>query len=209
MRNKAIQNLLQRGGAGNGFHQMTPQGKTAQVAQQIGNPSALLQQGTTMQIYDSIPLDGRTELTFFKNASSRQFPLTNMNQGNGMLTAGETMVILHAQIVFVTFDAETGAVDAIANLGSNLQFQQAEFFIMQANQQVLKNMKLLTWVEQYNKDALFQEYNVYHFDTLLTIMPLLPFQCTVTLPVGVTIADTYAQLILSGTGGIMSPKQNF
>lgn len=199
-------------GRSNGQPQMFPSpasGKISQVAQEFGNPSLSGQQGTTYQFYDSLLLNGESTMLFFQGAGRRDFPLTNANEGNGMLTVGEAMVIQTAQICFVELNPSTGAVVSISNLGSNLQFQQGEISIMQGNQQVLKRMKLQTWVEQFNENAMVPEYNVFHFKSLLTIMPLIPVVVQVRLPAGVTVANTYAQIILDGMGGILSPKVNF
>jgi len=188
---------------------LTPQAKIIQVAKQMGNATAADQQGTTFQIYDSLPVDGRTEYTFFESAGSKNFPLTNMQQQNGKLGVGETMTILNAQLLFVTFTNPVpplGSVTAIADLTSNLQFQQGELSFIEGEARILRRMKLQTWVDQYNKNAQFAGYNVFHFDTFLTIQSLIEFQANIRIPAGVTIANTYAQLIFEGVGGILSPK---
>ena len=72
---------------------LTPQQKAVAVNNRFGNTNIRGQQGTTRVIYDSLPLDGATELRFFENASSRQYPLTNITSEGNRLTVGETFVI--------------------------------------------------------------------------------------------------------------------
>lgn len=191
---------------------ITPQAKLVNTAKRFGNANAANNQGTTFQIYDSLPLDGRTEYTFFENSGSKSFPLTNLEQSNGKLSVGDTMVIQRAQLVFVTFTnpvAPLGAVTAIATLNTNLQFQQGELSFLQGNSRLLKRLKMQTWVAQYNKSSQIDNFNVFEFDTDLTIQSLLEFNATLRLPAGVTVANSYAQLILEGNGGLYSAKANY
>ena len=80
---------------------LTPQQKAVAVNNRFGNTNIKGQQGTTRVIYDSLPLDGATELRFFENASSRQYPFTNITSEGNRLTVGETFVI--QKIYFVDF----------------------------------------------------------------------------------------------------------
>lgn len=187
---------------------ITPQAKTIGVADRIGNRQAANQQGTSVVIYDSLPLDGRTEFNFFEGASSRAFPYTNMENNGGKLNVGETMVIEYAQLVFLTQSAP-GVFTAIAGLDANLNFQSGEISFVQGNSQVLKRMKLQTWTNEFNKSSYGQANNVYYFNSLLTLQSLLEFTAKVRVPQSVIVANTFVQLILEGTGGILSPKVNF
>ena len=46
---------------------VTPQQKMVAVNKKFGNTNIKNQQGTTRVIYDSLPLDGRTNFRFFEN----------------------------------------------------------------------------------------------------------------------------------------------
>jgi hypothetical protein len=186
---------------------ITPQQKIIDVAKTIGNNAAGKQQGTSFQIYDSLPLDGRTEFKFFEGSGARQFPFTNTDGNNGKLQVGETMVVQYAQIVFLTLT--NSQISAVADLSSNINFQQGEISFVQGNSTILKRMKLQSWTNQFNKSAYGQENNVYYFDTYLTIQSMIEFTAQVRVAQSVTVANTFAQLILEGTGGILSPKTNF
>lgn len=187
---------------------ITPQAKNIEVNTRNGNASIAMQQGATVQIYDSIPLIGQNVLNFFVDANSRQFPLTNLNQGSGKLQAGESVVMVTAQLLFVTIDPDTGEITATAPLSDVLNFQQGEIDLQIGQQIVLQNMKLQTWVSNYNKNALVDNYNVFHFSTMQVIMPQVKIQASVRLPVGVNIADTYAQLIIEGPGSLLGSLGN-
>ena len=61
----------------------TPQNKIVGVNNKFGNTNIKNQQGTTRVLFDTLPLDGSTELRFFENAASRQYPFTNIgSEGN-------------------------------------------------------------------------------------------------------------------------------
>ena len=118
---------------------ITPQQKIIDVSKTIGNNAAKNQQGTSFQIYDTLPLDGRTEFKFFEGAGARTFPLTNMDGNNGKLQVGETMVVQYAQLLFLT-EGEQGLT--ISALESSTNFLQGEISFIQGNSQILKRMKL-------------------------------------------------------------------
>jgi len=195
--------------SGNMAGAITAQQKTIDIAKNLGNPAAGRMQGSTFEIYDSLPLDGRTSYKFFEGSGSRQFPFTNLDQNNGKLGVGETMTLLYGQILFFTIVPATGAISAITPLSTNLNFLQGEIELIQANQTILKRKKLVSFSGDYNKDALNATNNVFHFNTLLTLQSLMDFSVNVRLPAGTTTANSFVQLILEGTGGLLSTKSNF
>jgi hypothetical protein len=54
------------------IQQITPQNKIVGVNNKFGNTNIKNQQGTTRVIFDSLPLDGSTELRFFENHSKEK-----------------------------------------------------------------------------------------------------------------------------------------
>jgi len=69
----------------------TPQDKIVSVNNKFGNTNIKGQQGTTRVLFDSLPLDGSTELRFFENSSSRQYPFTNIGAEGNRLNVGENL----------------------------------------------------------------------------------------------------------------------
>jgi len=194
---------------------ITPQAKMIQTGDKFGNFGLAKQQGTTRIIYDTLPLDGRNTFRFFEGANARQFPFTNLNQDGGKLGVGEVMVLERSYLNFFELDPLTGAVLGVTSINNNLNFIQGELNFQQGNSRVIKRMKLTSWASDFNKDAKFGQdavndgNTVFHYDTLITIQPQLEFIAEVNVGVQPAIANTYVQLVLEGTGGILSPKENF
>ena len=90
---------------------LTPQQKAVAVNNRFGNTNIKGQQGTTRVIYDSLALDGSTELRFFENSASRQYPLTNIGSEGNRLTVGDTFVIQKIYFGLIELDADLGTFD--------------------------------------------------------------------------------------------------
>lgn len=188
---------------------ITPQAKIVDVAKRLGNNGIPEQQGTTRIIYDSLPLNGVSTFRFFEGSGSRQFPFTNLDGTNGQLGVGETMVLERAYFVIFERNPITGEINSVANIAVNNNLVLGEMNFIQANSQIVKRLKLSSFAAQFNKDAQFATYAVFGFDTDLTIQPQLEFVCEVRTAAGITLDNTFLQLVLEGTGSIISPKQNF
>jgi hypothetical protein len=187
---------------------VTPQGKIIHVANRFGNPAIASMQGTSRIIYDSLPLDGRTEYRFFEGAGSRVFPFTNLDSNSGKLNVGESLAIQYAQLIFFVRDAVTGSITATQPLNTQPNFEMGELSFVNGEQQVLKRVALCNFSDEYNKDANIPGYNNYRFETYLTIQSLLEFTAIVRPAIGVTTANTFVRLVLEGTGSLFSPKSN-
>lgn len=188
--------------------EVTPQGKIIHVANKFGNPAIQKMQGTSRIIYDSLPLDGRTEYRFFEGAGSRVFPFTNLDSNSGKLNVGESLAIQYAQLIFFVVDAVTGSVTATQPMNTQPNFEMGELSFVNGEQQVLKRVALANFSGDFNKDATYAGYNQYRFETYLTIQSLLEFTAVVRPAVGVTAANTFVRLVLEGTGSLFSPKAN-
>ena len=194
---------------------ITAQGKIIETGNKFGNKGLGNQQGTTRIIYDSLPLDGRNTFRFFEGANARQFPFTNLNQDGGKLGVGESMAMERFYLNFFTIDPGTGAILGVTSINNNLNFIQGELNFQQGNSRVIKRLKLTSLASEFNKDATFGQdavtdgYTVFHFDTFITIQPQLEFIAEVNVAFQPIVADTYVQLVIEGTGGILSPKENF
>lgn len=194
---------------------ITAQDKIIRTGRNFGNNNLGDQQGTTRIIYDTLPLDGKTTFRFFQGANSRQFPFTNLNQDGGKLAVGEAMAMERIYLNFFTIDPLTGAILGVTSINNNLNFIQGELTFQQGNSILIKRMKLTSWASDFNKSATFGQdavtdgQTVFHFDTFITIQPLLEFVAEINVPFQPAVADTYVQLVIEGTGAILSPKQNF
>ena len=75
---------------------VTPQQKAVSVNNRFGNTGIKRQQGSSVELYDTLPLSvaaaaqGVT-LRFFEDAQTRTFPNTNLENSN-QLSVGETLV---------------------------------------------------------------------------------------------------------------------
>ena len=69
---------------GYNINPVTPQQKMVAVNNRFGNTNIAQQQGTTRVIYDSLPLDGRTNFRFFENANTMHISVVckNMHKMN-------------------------------------------------------------------------------------------------------------------------------
>ena len=85
---------------------VTPQSKAVNVNNKFGNTNIKNQQGTTRVLFDTLPLDGRTEFRFFENSNTRTLPYTNLTADGNRLQVGETFVIqkIYFQILNINAD---------------------------------------------------------------------------------------------------------
>jgi hypothetical protein len=121
----------------------TPQNKMVAVNNKFGNTNIAAQQGTTRVLFDSLPLDGSTELRFFENAGSRQYPFTNVGAEGNRLNVGETFVIQKIYFGIIEVDTDTGLIIEFGDLPAFAPFQfKGEFSFQIANNQVIKQLPL-------------------------------------------------------------------
>ena len=91
--------------------------------------------------------------------------------------------------------------------------KRGEFGFAIANSEVIKNMPILSWIPDFNKNANQEDYNNFEFDTQLVIPPLLEFVATLRLP-SLTAAlpgtSTFQlRLTIEGAGAIIAPRTTF
>jgi hypothetical protein len=190
----------------------TPQDKIVGVNNKFGNTNIKNQQGTTRVIFDSLPLDGTTELRFFENAGSRQYPFTNIGAEGNRLNVGETFVVQKVYFGVITTDADTGAFTEFITLGGNGldTWMNGEWSFLIANSQVIKQLPFLTsFVPGFaltsvnNNDEAFSTFND------IVIPPLLEYVLTYRINTYTAVANTRLVCFIEGTAGILAPQTTF
>lgn len=191
----------------------TPQDKIVGVNNRFGNTGIKNQQGSTVILYDTLPVDGRNEFRFFEGSSQRNFPFSNTGSDGNKLGVGSSMIIARAYLSVVQLDAETGAWQFPTPIqGSVLTdiYNVAEFGFELANSTILKQYSGLDFQADFNKTANHENSVVLQWDTQLNIPPLLEFVATWRVQNGLKgIANTYLRLTIEGTGAIIAPRTTF
>jgi hypothetical protein len=190
---------------------VTPQAKNIAVNDRFGNSGIKKQQGSTVIKYDTLPLDGRTEFRFFEESNQRNFPLSNTGADGNKLGVGNSMVVERAYLTVGTYKASTNqwlTIDA-TDIGSNVALLTSEFGFTIANSQVIKNVPILSWIADFNKNAENNLNSNYEFDTQIIIPPLLEFVATLRTQKYTAVDETYVRLTLEGSGAIIAPKTTF
>jgi hypothetical protein len=190
----------------------TPQRKAIGVNDKFGNRGIKNQQGTTRIIYDTLPIDGRTEFRFFEGSAQRNFPFSNTGSDGNKLGVGNTLVVERAYLSLVTTDEDTGAIKEVLALtlgAPGAAVSLSEFGFMVANSEVIKTVPVLSWFPEFNKVAENQLNTNFEFDTQIVIPPLLEFVATLRLAAALTKANTFLRLTIEGTGAIIAPRTTF
>lgn len=190
----------------------TPQRKAIGINDKFGNSGIKKQQGSTVIKYDTLPLDGSTELRFFQGSANRLFPLSNTGSDGNKLGVGNSMVVERAYLSVVTYDTETGDFESIAAVTLTTSIPQvllAEFGFSIANTEVIKNVPILSWLPQFNKISENQLNTNFEFDTQVVVPPLLEYIATLRLPKYTANKDLALRLTIEGTGAIIAPRATF
>ena len=190
---------------------VSPQAKNIAVNDRFGNSGIKKQQGSTVIKYDTLPLDGRTEFRFFEESNQRNFPLSNTGADGNKLGVGNSMVVERAYLTVGTYNASTNrwlTLDA-TDIGTNVALLTAEFGFTIANSQVIKNVPILSWIADFNKQAENNLNSNYEFDTQIIIPPLLEFVATLRTQGYTAVSETYVRLTIEGSGAIIAPKTTF
>ena len=177
------------------------------VSKKFGNKGIKFQQGTTRVLYDSLPLDGRTEFRFFEESSNRNFPFSNTGADGNRLGVGETIAIERAYFSVITVDPDTNDITALTPIGvvdDNLL--AGELSIEIANSQTMKKVALLSFDPRFNKSAQHDDYNNFEFDTQLVISPLLEYMIRTRTNPYIPIVNAFLRLTIEGVGSIISPR---
>jgi hypothetical protein len=198
------------------FSGVTPQRKAIGVNDKFGNSSIKKQQGSTIIKYDTLALDGTTNLRFFDQSSQRNFPFSNTGTDGNKLGVGNSMVVERAYLSFCKYDEELKQLQEFApiilgNTASDI-IAQSEFSFEIANALVIKQLPILSWLPEFNKVAENSLNTNYEFDTQIVIPPLLEYVATLRLPNYNATEQTkglYLRLTIEGAGAIIAPKATF
>jgi len=193
--------------------QVTPQMKNIAVNDRFGNSGIKKQQGSTVIKYDTLPLNGNTQLRFFEQSSQRNFPLSNTGTDGNKLGVGNSMVVERIYLSIVQYDAVNNDLNSIApcDLASTrgILINNGEFGFEIANSLVIKNVPVLSFTPDFNKNAENEKNNSFDFDTQIIIPPLLEFVATLRLPNYTAFEGYYLRLTIEGSGAIIAPKTTF
>jgi len=190
----------------------TPQDKIVSVNNKFGNTNIKGQQGTTRVLFDSLPLDGSTELRFFENSSSRQYPFTNIGAEGNRLNVGETFVVQKVYFGIMGIDPDTGAFVDFSNLGNAgpFDFMNGEWSFLIANSQVIKQLPFASCFNGAdNVTSVNGNDEAFSTFTDIVIPPLLEY--VLTYRVNPYVARDAARLVcfIEGTAGILAPQTTF
>jgi hypothetical protein len=192
---------------------VTPQMKNIAVNDRFGNSGIKKQQGSTVIKYDTLPLDGSTQLRFFEQSSQRNFPLSNTGTDGNKLGVGNSMVVERIYLTLVQYDPVGNDLNSIASCDltttRGVLINSGEFGFEIANSLVIKNVPVLSFTPQFNKNAENQLNNSFDFDTQIIIPPLLEFVATLRLPNYTAFEGYYLRLTIEGSGAIIAPKTTF
>jgi hypothetical protein len=194
--------------------QFTPQNKLVGVNNKFGNTNIKNQQGTTRVIFDSLPLDGSTELRFFENASSRQYPFTNIGAEGNRLNVGESFVVQKVYFGTINTDPDTGAYADFEILGATglTDWSYGEWSFLIANSQVIKQLPFSTCFIPGSGQAITavnQVDEAFSTFTDIVIPPLLEYVLTYRIPTYTAVANTRLVCFIEGTAGILAPQTTF
>lgn len=191
---------------------VTPQMKNIAVNERFGNTGLKRQQGSTIIKYDTLLLQG-TELRFFEESNQRNFPLSNTGADGNKLGVGNSMVVERVYITVGEYNPTTNAWTAFnpTDLATTpVQIAAAEFGFQIANSQVIKNIPVLSWLANFNKNAENALNSNYEFDTQIVIPPLLEYVATLRLQTYTPPTEPlYVRLTIEGSGAIIAPKTTF
>jgi hypothetical protein len=177
--------------------------------QSVGNTHIKDMQGTGRTLYHFLPLDGRTLFNFFKELNKFAFPFTNLDQNK--LSAGETMSLQRAYLVYVVFDVLTGIPTTcvpVSTVAIGNSVAMSNFNFNQGNQVITKDTWTGSFKSNFNKASKFENQDVYWFDTRATILENVDFYATLQTTPYVAIGNAHLGLVVEGIGSILNLKTN-
>jgi hypothetical protein len=196
--------------------------KLLNAAKNFGNSNLKYQQGSTREIFDYIkitppPIDVPKTLSFFTNAKNHVFPFTNIT--DNQLDVGETFIIKYIwfSVVLVSLGggfAPIGSIIALVPLGTgNEGLALSQWSWYNDNNRVLKNKSLGSNFAEWNATSKNETMRTKTLETDITIQPLIPFRCELTIPIIPTIVprdtDIYVGCHVKGSGSLFAPKQSY
>lgn len=196
----------------------SPQDKMLDQFKKSGLNNMKYNQGTSRIIYDTLEIvPGQDYYYFFRDSNTRTFPQTNLGSFGNKLEVGESLTILWGYLNIYTFKPATEELNEVYTVNNILTYPKillGEYSMSIGNSQVIKPIRILEWSDQFNKNSQHQYNEVYHFNNVLVIEPLLEFLGIVRI-VPFTSADfvkgtkTFLQLTLEGVGSIFAPRKTF
>lgn len=192
------------------------QQKIIAVNDHFGNPQIAKQQGSTVEVFDFIKIDPtETNYTFFKDANSKKFPFTNLQEGK--LQPQESFIMSYAYFTLMSIDTSLASQPIIEQRRIVLTLDPAlmagTMEVQIENNIVVKPLPIRSFATEFNNAAENNIDGVYDFLTKIALLPLLNFQANVkmvpgffTLPVD---TDVYIGLTLGGPGAIFAPRSNY
>ena len=189
----------------------TPQQKIIAVNKKFGNVGIQSQQGTSRQLYDTLPISGAgaKTLRFFEDSASRTFPFTNLGSDGNKLGVGNTMVIESITFFILTYDTVNLRFDAIASATTTAQIMTGLLNFEIANNRVIKNLSLLELNASFDKNIGSTNDSTLELETDIVIPPLLNFVAQLQMSSFTGAANTYLRCVINGTGGIIAPRTTF
>lgn len=194
------------------IQQTTPQDKIVGVNNKFGNTNIKNQQGTTRVIFDSLPLDGSTELRFFENAGSRQYPFTNIGSEGNRLNVGETFVVQKVYFGLIGLDGDTGLYSSFESLNAvgPETWSYGEWSFLIANSQVIKQLPFLTsFYPGLANTSVNTDDEAFGTFTDIVIPPLLEYVLTYRIPTYTPKENYRLACFIEGTAGILAPQTTF
>lgn len=181
------------------------------VNNKFGNTNIKGQQGTTRVLFDSIELNGSTELRFFENAGSKQYPFTNIGAEGNRLSVGDTFVVQKIYMGIIATDADTGVVtNFVTGIPFGLGINIGELNFQIANSQVIKQLPLSAfYLSELNPTAVNEKDVALDCFTDIVIPPLLEYVLTIRLANSKVIPNTRLVCFIEGSAGIISPQTTF
>jgi hypothetical protein len=194
---------------------VTPQSKAVNVNNKFGNTNIKNQQGTTRVLFDTLPLDGRTEFRFFENSNTRTLPYTNLTADGNRLQVGETFVIQKIYFQILNINA-TNQITAAWSFGGGGPINSAalttgELDFVIANSQVIKSLSAAVFTSFFNPTSVKATDEAYGTQTDIVIPPLLEFIAILKTTSYATFAPnaSHLQILIEGTSGILAPQTTF
>lgn len=188
---------------------ITPQNKMVAVNNRFGNTNIKGQQGTTRVLFDSIALDGATELRFFENAGSKQYPLTNVGAEGNRLNVGDTFAVQKIYFGITVLDPDTGAVNTF-NPGISGPFVLGELSFQIANSQVIKQLPISAFINSALNPTAVNDVDVaLETFTDIIIPPLLEYVLSLRLTSYTALPNQYLTCFIEGSAGIIAPQTTF
>jgi hypothetical protein len=191
---------------------LTPQQKAVAVNNRFGNTNIKGQQGTTRVIYDSLPLDGSTELRFFENSASRVYPFTNIGSEGNRLTVGDTFVIQKIYFGIINLDEDLVTFNNFKPItGNGAGFETGEWSFLLANSQVIKQLpfSIFCSAAQTVLNPGSREDQTFDTFTDIVIPPLLEYVLSYRTAPYAANANKRLVCFMEGTAGIIAPQTTF